>query len=111
LAKKNKSKKWKKQKRLYQDMMAAAGAAGANQGQGIVGGLTRLLPSRPSEQFLVGALIGAAATYVLADEELRGKLIKSGLKLYGGLAGGLAEMREQIADLQAEMQAEQAGVL
>jgi len=55
----------------------------------------------------VGALIGAAATYVLADEALRGKLIRSGLKLYSELAGGLAEMKEQAADIQAELAAEQ----
>lgn len=107
--KKNNSKKWKKQHRLYREMMAAGGGAMApNQGQGIMAGLTRLLPGRPSEQFLVGALIGAAAAYVLSDEELRGKLIKSGLALYGNLTGGLAEMKEQVADLQAELQAGQA---
>ena len=111
MAKKKKSKKWKKQQRLLQGMIAAGGAVGPNQGQGLAAGLTRLLPSRPSDQLLIGALIGAAAAYVLADEELRGKLIKSGLKLYGSLAGGLAEMKEQAADLQAELQAEQAGAL
>lgn len=84
-------------------------AVPAQQGQGgMLGGLTRLLPGQPSEQFLVGALIGAAATYVLADEALRGKLIRSGLKLYSELAGGLAEMKEQAADIQAELAAEQA---
>ncbi len=83
-------------------------AAQAQQGNGgMLGGLTRLLPGQPSEQFLVGALIGAAATYVLADEALRGKLIRSGLKLYSELAGGLAEMKEQAADIQAELAAEQ----
>lgn len=120
MAKKNKSKKLKKQARLYREMMAGVGAsaapnpihgpmAGQSQGQGLMAGLGRLLPGRPSEQFLVGALIGAAAAYVLSDEELRGKLIKSGLKLYGNLAGGLAEMKEQVADLQAELQAAQTG--
>lgn len=85
-------------------------AAGPMQGQGLFGGLARLLPNRPSEQFLVGALIGAAATYVLADETLRGKLIASGLRLYTELAGGLAEIKEQAADIQAELAAGQSGV-
>lgn len=84
--------------------------AGPMQGQGLFGGLARLLPNRPSEQFLVGALIGAAATYVLADETLRGKLIASGLRLYTELAGGLAEIKEQAADIQAELAAGQSGV-
>ncbi|PWC44242.1 YtxH domain-containing protein [Azospirillum sp. TSO22-1] len=113
MAKKNKAKKWKKRQRQLEAMMAANGAATAQpqQGQSLMAGLSRLLPGRPSEQFLVGALIGAAAAYVLSDEELRGKLIKSGLSLYGTLAGGLAEMKEQVADLQAELQAEQAAGL
>lgn len=106
MAKKNK-KAWKKQQRLLQQMMAANGAAAA-PAPGLLGGLGQFLPSRRSDQFLVGLAVGAAAAYVLADEELRGKLIKSGLKLYGSLVGGLAEMKEQVADLQAELQAEQA---
>lgn len=82
--------------------------SGAGNGQGLFGGLTNMLPGKPSEQFLVGALIGAAAAYVLSDEAMRGKLIRSGLKLYGELAGGLAEVKEQAADIQAELAAEQA---
>lgn len=78
---------------------------------GMMGGLAGLLPSRRSEQFLLGALIGAAATYVLSDEALRGKLIKSGLRLYSGLVGGIEEMKEQVADLKAEAMAEQSGTL
>ncbi|MDQ2106562.1 YtxH domain-containing protein [Azospirillum isscasi] len=114
MAKKTKKalKKLKKQQRQYAAAMAANGApagAGMAQGQGLFGGLAGLLPARRSEQFLVGLLVGAAAAYVLSDEELRGKIMKSGLKLYGSLAGGLAEMKEQAADLQAELEAEQAG--
>jgi len=113
LAKKKKASKkaWKRnQQRLYSDMIAAGWTPPAGmQNQGLLGGLSNLLPGRPSEQFLVGALIGAAAAYVLSDDELRGKIIRSGLKLYGNLAGGLAEMKEQVADLQAELEAEQAG--
>lgn len=114
MAKKKKASKkaWKQQQRLYSDMAAAGWTPPAQAGnQGILGGLTSLLPSRPQEQFLVGALIGAAAAYVLSDDELRGKIIRSGLKLYGSLVGGLAEMKEQVADLQAELEAERAGEL
>lgn len=109
---KKKHKKSKNGKRRWEQQMAAWNAAypppaGAGQGAGLFGGLARLLPSRRSDQFLLGAVIGAAAAYVLADEELRGKLMKSGLKLYAGLAGGLEEMKEQAADLKAELDAEQ----
>lgn len=83
------------------------GGPGQGQGQGLFDGLARLLPSRTSDQFLLGALIGAAATYVLADEAMRGKLIKSGLSLYTSLVGGLEEMKEQVADIKAEMAAGQ----
>ncbi|EME69037.1 hypothetical protein H261_15290 [Paramagnetospirillum caucaseum] len=85
-----------------------APAQGNGQGQGLFGGLANLLPGKTSEQFLVGALIGAAATYVLADEALRARLIRSGLKLYSELAGGLAEIKEQAADIQAELAAGQS---
>lgn len=100
----------KKQQRMLQAAMAAnGGAMGTGQGQGLLGGLAGLLPSRGSDRFLIGVVIGAAAAYVLSDEELRGRIMKSGMKLYAGLAGGLAEMKEQAADLQAELEAEQAG--
>ncbi|CAA7622438.1 YtxH domain-containing protein [Magnetospirillum sp. SS-4] len=107
MAKKN--KKSRKDKRRWRDQPAGWNGAPA-QGNGLFGGLANMLPGKPSEQFLVGALIGAAATYALADEALRGKLIRSGLKLYSELAGGLAEMKEQAADIQAELAAEQNGV-
>jgi hypothetical protein len=111
-----KNKKLKKamhglERRLERRMAGRNGqnAWGDGQGTGPLGGLAQLLPSRRSEQFLLGAAIGAAAAYVLADDELRGKLIKSGIKLYSSVMGGFEEMREQVADIQAEVQAEQNG--
>lgn len=68
--------------------------------------LQGLVGSRNSEQFIVGALIGAAAVYVLGDEEMRAKLMKGMMKLYSGIAGGFEEMKEQMADLKAEVAAE-----
>lgn len=64
---------------------------------------------RPTEQFLLGAAIGAGALYLLGDEQLRGRLMRAGMQLYGNLAGGLEEMKEQMADIRAEMAAESAG--
>jgi len=59
------------------------------------------------QQFLAGALLGAAVAYVFADEALRAKLIRGGMQLYAGLAGGFEEIKEQMADIQAEMTAGQ----
>ncbi|MFD2836943.1 heavy-metal-associated domain-containing protein [Azotobacter vinelandii] len=56
---------------------------------GLLQNMPAFLRSGNAEQFLLGALLGAAAAWVLADEELRGKLIKAGMKLYAGVAGGL----------------------
>lgn len=94
-----------KKKRAKQARLAAAAGASQVPGMqagGLFGGLQNL---RRSEQFLVGALVGAAAVYVMSDEALRGKLIKAGVSLYTSLAGGFEEMKEQIADIRAEMEA------
>lgn len=76
---------------------------------GLLRGFSGLLRSRQSEQFLLGALLGAGAAWLLSDEEMRGKLVKAGMKLYAGIAGGFEEMKEQMADIKAEVEAEQYG--
>ena len=82
--------------------------AGAPFGKGILSslGLPRGFASGQTEQFILGALLGGAAAYVLADEDLRNKLVKSVMKLYAGLSGGIEEFKEQMADLKAEVEAE-----
>lgn len=72
----------------------------------LAGGLLGMLNSRRREQFIFGALLGAAAVYVMGDEKLRAKLIRAGVSLYSGIAGGFEEMKEQMADIQAEIEAE-----
>ena len=62
---------------------------------------------RQTEQFILGLLLGGAAAYVLGDPEKRAKLIRMGMKLYAGVAGSVEEFKEQIADLKAEVAAEQ----
>jgi hypothetical protein len=57
----------------------------------------------------MGLMIGAGAAWLLSDEELRGKLIKAGMKLYANVAGGFEELKEQMADIRAEVAAEQHG--
>lgn len=100
----------KKKKKSAKAAKTAANTA-APQGPGILAGLGRLLPEGRTEQFLLGLLVGGGLAYVLSDEEIRGKLFKGALKAYAGMAGGLAEMKEQVADLQAEIEAEQSGLL
>ncbi len=108
---KKKHKKSKNGKHANRNPMIGWDGRYAAAPRGLFGGLSKLLPSRRSEQFLLGAAIGLGATYVLGDEALRGKLIKSAIKLYSGLIGGIEEVKEQIADIQAEIEAEQSGTL
>lgn len=96
MGKKKDKKRWKK---------TGYAADAMNDSGGLMQGLARL---RGNEQFLLGALIGAGAIYVLGDEALRGKLLKAGMRLYGSIAGNFEEMKEQLADIRAEM-AEQGG--
>lgn len=96
----------KKTKRMKQAELMAGFDPAALQALLGRGRRTGLGAMRPTEQFLLGALIGAGALYLLGDEKLRGKLMKAGLQLYGNLAGNFAEMQEQMADIRAEMAAE-----
>lgn len=88
----------------FQQQLAKGGTPG-----GWLSGLPGTWSGRKGQQFLIGALVGAAAAYVMTDEALRGKLIKTGMKLYSGLLGGYEEMKEQLADLKAEAETERHG--
>jgi len=102
------SKKDKARKKVKKAACPACGYADPNaQPSGLFGNMGTWLREHPSEQFLLGALLGAAAVYVLSHEELRAKILKGGVELYSSVAGGLAELREQVADLKAEVDAEQ----
>jgi hypothetical protein len=98
-----KMKRGKKNKRGGLDMTALETLLRGNQPAG-------LAALGPGQQFLTGALIGLGVAYLLGDENLRGKLIRAGMQLYTGLAGGFEEIKEQMADIQAEMAAEQRSV-
>ena len=86
---------------------ADAGGAGPGLGNGLLHNLQGLVGNRQTEQFVIGALLGAAAVYVLGDEAMRTKLMKTAMKLYAGVAGGFEEVKEQMADIKAEVAAEQ----
>lgn len=85
--------------------MSGMGPGALNNG--FLHNLQGLVGSRHTEQFILGALLGAAAVYVLGDEEMRAKLVKTAMKLYSGVAGGFEEIKEQMADIKAEVAAEQ----
>lgn len=87
---------------------ASASSTGASAASGLLSGLG-LSKLSQNQQFLLGALVGAAATYVMTDEAVRGKIMKGAMKLYADMAGGFEEMREQMADLRAEAEAERGG--
>lgn len=80
---------------------------GAPQKGGMLDGLKSILPETASGQLLAGVLIGGAITYMLNDEKLREKIIRQGVQTFGNMAGALAELKEQIADIQAEVMAGQ----
>lgn len=72
-------------------------------------GMSSYLPARHMDQFLVGLALGAGAAWVLSDEELRGKMIKAGMKLYANFAGSFEELKEQMADIRSEVATERHG--
>ncbi|WP_162549408.1 YtxH domain-containing protein [Halorhodospira halochloris] len=75
-------------------------------GAGQQGWLQGLLNAPHSQQFLMGLAVGAGAAWVLSDEETREKLMRAGVNLYSNLTGGVEELKEQLADIQAELDAE-----
>lgn len=105
----------KRMKREMEAMFAQAMLNGGNGGAAFAGNprglLGRLAATAPNQQFVLGALLGAAAVYVLGDEKLRGKLMKSGMNLYASILGGIEEIKEQAADLRAEVEANAGNTL
>jgi hypothetical protein len=67
--------------------------------------LGNLLPKKKRDQFLLGLVLGAGVTWLLSNEEVRGRLMRAGTQFYSGLLGGFEEIKEQFADIQAEMSA------
>jgi hypothetical protein len=70
-------------------------------------------PSRPlldfgNDRFVKGLLIGAAAAYLLTNEEVQRTAIKGAVTLWTTLQGGVEEMKERFQDAEAELQAGRA---
>jgi hypothetical protein len=103
VAKKKKSSKSKGKKRVEIHYVGAPPGD-----KGILAGAKKLLPDDASEQFLVGLLIGAGAAYALSDGRLRRQIIRYAMRTYDNAVGGFEELKEEVADIQAEIRAEQA---
>lgn len=69
------------------------------------GGLSSFFNFR-DERFIKGALTGAALTFVLTNESFQKNSLKSMLKIWHMLQGGMEEMKERVQDLDAEVKAE-----
>jgi|AACY02.3.fsa_nt_gi hypothetical protein len=70
----------------------------------------RAAPAQPifsfgTERFVRGLLIGAAAAYLLTNEEVQRTVIKGAVKAWFAVQGGLEEAKERFRDAEAEIQA------
>ncbi|MCP5277761.1 MAG: hypothetical protein H6935_05280 [Thiobacillus sp.] len=61
-----------------------------------------------NDRFLKGLLIGAAAAYLLTNENVQRTAIKGAVKAWSLLQGGVEEMKERFHDAEAEIRAESA---
>ncbi|MDY0328687.1 MAG: hypothetical protein RBR07_10590 [Arcobacteraceae bacterium] len=66
-----------------------------------------LLGNTTGDKFLRGLLIGGAAAYILTNENAQKAIIKTGMKVFGAVAGGVEEFKEKIMDAKAELETEQ----
>lgn len=59
-----------------------------------------------NDRFLKGLLIGAAAAYLLTNENVQRTAIKGAVKAWSLLQGGVEELKERFHDAEAEIRAE-----
>ncbi|WPL18748.1 hypothetical protein Thiowin_03838 [Thiorhodovibrio winogradskyi] len=59
-----------------------------------------------NDRFIKGALIGAAAAYLLTNESVQRTLIKSAVRAWTLVQSGVEEVKERFHDAEAEVQAE-----
>lgn len=64
---------------------------------------SRSLLSMPNDRFLKGMLIGAAATYLLTNEQVQRTAIKGVVKVWSLFQGGIEEVKEKFGDAAAEL--------
>lgn len=59
------------------------------------------------QRFWTGALIGAAAAFLLTNESVQRATIKTAVKAWSLMEGGFEELKERFRDAQAEIKAEE----
>ncbi|KAA6187042.1 hypothetical protein F2Q65_03935 [Thiohalocapsa marina] len=62
-----------------------------------------------NDRFLKGLLIGAAAAYLLTNEDVQRTAIKGAVKLWSTVQGGVEEAKERFRDAEAEVHAARQG--
>ena len=61
-----------------------------------------------NDRFLKGLAIGAAAAYLLTNEGVQRAAIKSAVKAWSVMQGGVEELKERFNDAEAELRAAEA---
>lgn len=66
--------------------------------------------SRPgfNSRFVTGAVVGAAALYLLTNEDVQRTAIRSIVSIWSVVRGGVEELKERFRDAEAELQTERA---
>ncbi len=59
------------------------------------------------ERFIKGAIVGAAATFLLTNESVQKNTVKSMVKVWNLFQGGIEEMKERFRDAEAEVKSEE----
>lgn len=59
------------------------------------------------ERFLKGAIVGAAATFLLTNDSVQKSAIKSLVKVWSLFQGGVEEVKERFRDAEAEIKSEE----
>lgn len=67
-------------------------------------------PKRGASPLIAGILVGGAAAYLLTNEKTQKALIRTALKAWTGIQGGIEELKERFADVEAERAAADSGV-
>ncbi len=62
--------------------------------------------SASNDRFIKGALIGAAAAYLLTNESVQRTLIKSAVRTWSLVQSSVEEVKERFQDAEAEIHAE-----
>lgn len=77
------------------------------QGDGAENFFQEMMSMGSSDQFIKGLLIGAGVTYLMSNEKVQQKMVKTVVQGWTMMQGGMEEMKERFRDAEAEIQAEQ----